>query len=684
MLKHYNVYIVSLLLACMFGVTGNGLRHAAAAAGTTYYVAQQQPQASDENPGTVQQPFATIAAAAKVLQPGDTVIVASGVYREHVAPIRGGSGPEAMLTYMAKPGATVIVKGSEVWQPVWQQANRQTEGTVVWQADLAADLFADSRSLFGPADTPFNPFVTGNSYGSAQNPRDQVVRPVEAGEPCQVTRGQIFVGGCPLWQVTSLEDLSKCTDAFFVAEDGGSVYVRLAGDASPSDKFVEITVREQIFAPRYRNLGYIRVKGFTMMHAANGCPFPQIGALSTRQGHHWTIEDNVVRFANTVGIDIGTEGWAIMKPEVWEGTTRGDRPEGPWCGVAGIVVRRNIVSDNGQAGIEAYGAGPNLLVADNLIERNNRLHFAVDSEAGGLKSHGVKNSIFRRNVFRDNDCSGLWLDGDADNNRITQNLFLGNMGSGCFLEACGRVGDFQGLVWNLVDNNIAAYTRPAVGGFYGDGFYVHSGGQAIFCHNLALGNAFYGIRIQYLDARFPTNAHHIFNNIILANGRGAVHIPPPSEQARDNFSDYNLFGPSGAGAQPAFGGGLGEGPGGPSPLVSFTEWQDAYGWDTHSVYAPDIKAQLWVRSLELELHAGPAADLQFPGIPPGVNQEPYQSPPQGMAGYAQADARDAWSEYGIDIDYFGDPRPQGPPPTPGPLQLARGEAALHVHLWPTR
>ncbi len=99
------------------------------------------------------------------------------------------------------------------------------------------------------------------------------------------------------------------------------------------------------------------------------------------------------------------------------------------------------------------------------------------------------------------------------------------------------------------------------------------------------------------------------------------------------FSDYNLFGRSVVGAEPAFGGGLGKGPGGPSPLVSFTEWQGAYGWDMHSVYSPELKARLWARSLELELTAGPAADLRFPGIPPEINPAPYQSPPPRMAVY---------------------------------------------------
>ena len=64
----------------------------------TYYVDGQHPAASDQNPGTRERPFATINQAAQVLQPGERVIVAAGVYRERIRPVRGGSGPEAMIS----------------------------------------------------------------------------------------------------------------------------------------------------------------------------------------------------------------------------------------------------------------------------------------------------------------------------------------------------------------------------------------------------------------------------------------------------------------------------------------------------------------------------------------------------------------------------------------------------------
>ena len=58
--------------------------------------------------------------AAQVLQPGERVVIAEGVYREFIRPARGGTGPDAMISYEAAPGAKVVVKGSAVvtdWKP---------------------------------------------------------------------------------------------------------------------------------------------------------------------------------------------------------------------------------------------------------------------------------------------------------------------------------------------------------------------------------------------------------------------------------------------------------------------------------------------------------------------------------------------------------------------------------------
>ena len=77
-----------------------------------------------------------------------------------------------------------------------------------------------------------------------------------------------------------------------------------------------VPASEQIFAPDEHHLGYIKVSGFTLEHAANSFPFPQRGALSTTMGHHWLIENNTIQWVNSVGIDIGNQGYPpIRRPD---------------------------------------------------------------------------------------------------------------------------------------------------------------------------------------------------------------------------------------------------------------------------------------------------------------------------------------------------------------------------------
>ncbi len=67
---------------------------------------------NDSSPGTQSQPFLTINKAAQMAYPGDTVLVNSGVYRECVYPLRGGTSDTSRITYKAAAGATVAIKVS--------------------------------------------------------------------------------------------------------------------------------------------------------------------------------------------------------------------------------------------------------------------------------------------------------------------------------------------------------------------------------------------------------------------------------------------------------------------------------------------------------------------------------------------------------------------------------------------
>lgn len=71
------------------------------------------PAGNDANAGTPAAMLRTISEGARHAQPGDTVTVHAGIYRERVNPPRGGTSDAQRITYQAAPGEKVTITGSE-------------------------------------------------------------------------------------------------------------------------------------------------------------------------------------------------------------------------------------------------------------------------------------------------------------------------------------------------------------------------------------------------------------------------------------------------------------------------------------------------------------------------------------------------------------------------------------------
>ena len=90
---------------------------AASANTATYYVDQNHPQASDENPGTEELPWKTLKKACNTVQAGDTVIVKAGRYSDPDStweyafnPVNSGE-PSKPIIFKSEPrGAAVLVR----------------------------------------------------------------------------------------------------------------------------------------------------------------------------------------------------------------------------------------------------------------------------------------------------------------------------------------------------------------------------------------------------------------------------------------------------------------------------------------------------------------------------------------------------------------------------------------------
>lgn len=379
--------------------------------------------------GSEEHPFKTINEAAKIAVPGTKIRIHAGVYRECVDPSEGGTSADNMISYEAFGDGEVIVKASEVvtdfkpstgWRTSVSFDAENTENMRIYSHELDPDMFRG-----------YNPFCAVNIL------HDRVF--IEYDKTDMTTylnrRGMVFCDGKPLKQVPLFGQIGEEDGTYWVEANGQTVHFRLKNDESPENHVIEITVREQCFAPKKEFLNYIRVKGITFAHAAMGAPVPQRGAVSAHRGHHWIIEDCVIDWSNAVGIDVGNE--------CWNHTFDSERITGY------SVIRRCEIRDCGVCGIAGLFA-EGMLVEDNLIEGTGWQKMELSWEAGGMKLHNSVNGLFRRNVFRNTlRADHIWLDCGNNNNRITQNLFLDGIEQreAVFIE-CTRDGV------NLLDHNV--------------------------------------------------------------------------------------------------------------------------------------------------------------------------------------------------------------------------------------
>ena len=485
-----------------------------------YHVAQKNKKASDDNPGTEKEPFATIERAAEKLRPGEKVIVHAGIYRECVRPKQGGKGPDQMIAYEKAKGEEVVITGAEILTPLAKKSTGwniplPANGGTIWMTDLPEDIFH-----------AYNPFLVRNTYehmfefAQLQNP-PWIKRAL-------LRRGMIFYNGQLLTQVLQAKDL-KQDGMFWVEESGLCIHFRLPGDAKP-DLPMEISVREQTFAPRERGLGYIRVSGFTLEHAAGPLPVTQRGSLSTERGHHWIIEDCRVVWSNGVGIDIGLQNW--------DSTFNGESGH--------HIIRRNNISHVGICGLTGAWGVVCSLIEDNIFEHIGYLNLERIYECGGIKFHWAHNTLIRRNVFRHLvHAGGIWLDVGNVNNRMTNNVFVD------IETLIGAVYSEMNFERNLVDHNVIWDIRSPATDPASDDLGSGSGvGVRSDCNDLLEVNHNFIGKIEGYAIKFSLNqsgrdgggrtglcrANAAHRNVIV----GAAHRIHLSRR-EENTSDQNLF-----------------------------------------------------------------------------------------------------------------------------------------------
>ncbi|GAA4588167.1 hypothetical protein GCM10023194_39080 [Planotetraspora phitsanulokensis] len=407
---------------------------------------------NDANAGTSAAPYLTIDKAAQEAQPGDTVVVHAGLYREWVRPARGGTGEDARITYTSAGDGEVVIKGSEEID-TWTRYSGD-----VWKVTLPDSYFGD-----------FNPYSTGQPQGG------------EGGTFPGYTAGDVYLNEQAYYEKPSLSAVQSAADTWF-AEVGGvdtTIYANFDGN-DPNAKLAEINVRRQVFAPEAWGLGYITVHGFTVKDAAGTySDFPsspsrrQAGAISVNGGLKWIIEQNTVVNARTIAIDIGLgcDEWAGNRP----GQTRTDFHDTAKYG--SHIVRNNYIAKAGQSGIAGVFSWNSDILYNRIEDTNYRGEFS-GAETAPIKVHYMNEGLIKGNFLKNSkggNSAGIWTDWGNQNLRVTGNIVM-NAPWGYYAEAV------HGPI--LVDNNVFIGNSDirmldATGVVYADNLFVDNGRIAV-------------------------------------------------------------------------------------------------------------------------------------------------------------------------------------------------------------
>lgn len=453
----------------------------------------------DAHDGSQERPFRSIQHAAELAQPGDTITVYAGTYRERINPPRGGLSDEQRIVYQAAPGEKVMIKGSEVVTG-WERVQNDT-----WKVVLPNSFFGDYN--------PYSDLISGDWF----EPWDR-----------EHHTGTVYLNGHWLREAPSLdaalEPASDSKDSTFwygqVDETHTTLWAQFK-DVDPNQELVEITAREAVFYPEKPFINYITVRGFHLWHAGPQWAPPtaeQVGLIGTHWSKGWIIEDNDIRYSICTGLTLGKysdeyDNKSESAPGYVETIRRALEMKWKKEHIGSHIVRNNTIAYCEQAGmVGSMGAAYSTITGNTIHDINYRKIFG-GAEMAGIKFHGPIDTVISGNhIYRTE--RAIWLDWMTQGTRVSGNLLHDSLAMDLFVEV--NHGPF------LVDNNIML-SRVSILTQSQGGAYVHN----LFAGEVKL-RAKDGRRTPYHQAHSteiaglhlsPLGDDRYYNNIFV-NSRG--------------------------------------------------------------------------------------------------------------------------------------------------------------------
>jgi alpha-N-arabinofuranosidase len=597
------------------------------------------PSGKDSSAGSQAAPLRTIQRAADLAQPGDVITVHEGVYRQRIAPPRGGQSDARRIVYQAAPGEKVEIKGSEVVKN-WVKVQDD-----VWKATVPNSFFGDFN--------PYSDLIRGDWF----SPKGR-----------EHHTGAVYLNGDWLNEAARLDDVLKPAGTpplWFgrVDKENTTLWAQFTG-VNPNEQLVEMNVRRTVFYPEKPGMNYITVRGFILRHAATPWAPPtaeQVGLVGTHWSKGWIIENNVISHSRCSGITLGKYGdeWDNTSANSAEGYVKTiERAlKNGWNKetIGGHIVRNNTISDCEQTGIcGSLGAVFSQITGNHIYNIHARRLFA-GAEMGGIKLHAAIDVLIKNNRIH-NAARALWMDWMAQGTRITGNLCYDNTTDDLFVEV--DHGPF------LVDNNLFLSTISL--------FDMSEGGA--YAHNLMTGRI-----VSRPEPRRATPYHPAHSTAVA----GIVDIKGGDNRFYNNIlvGDGKASADAGKDAQRAAGFGLWVYDNREFPLQTggnvYFSGARPYSKEAkpggEARFDPKVKVEEKDREVYLHLTAG--KDLQNPDTTLVTTELLGKARIPGLP-YENPDG----SPFRIDTDYFGVPRDPSSP-TPGPFEKP-GSGELKLKVWP--
>lgn len=522
----------ALLLVAAFALRA----HAA-----TFYVDRRAPNASDENPGTKAAPWRTIsrAGAAEELKPGDTVLIASGTYREHVD-IKVSGEKDKPITFAAAPDARVVIKGSEIVKGRWRKltddpATKEPYPRAfsrVWRIQLGDEFFTD-------------PLFAHSYRDKAKRWVSQVFlndrTPLQRIGPDPIYKNDEYLKLTTVGR--GLADMVEGSFHFDARDQ--MLSIKISGE--PSWFSIEVGVRG--FVLTASEVHDVILRGLEMRH--NRQPGGQWPMVSIAKCERVVIEDCKIHLADFCGLGVGRS---------------------KHC-----VVRRCDLSYNGNTGL-GMGESEDCVIEDCTLLFNNYRRFHSGWHAGGMKCipRNRRCTVRRCEAAYNIASDGIWFDYDNADIRIIGNVSHHNDGCGIFFEINKGGG--------IIADNLVYANRVR-------GIYLSGSQNTWIVHNTVAANGA-GIVCMPRGDDWPLKDVHVRNNLLLGNGisaeshaRGAdltLFMGCPSDgtykrTVTGNHSDYNVF--STTGRVPTMRHSW-------NPDNTLDEWRQRFGEDKHSKAMP--------------------------------------------------------------------------------------------------